>query len=72
MNSQYEQIDSAIPVTQFTTAAKQVTGAILQAVGSRFASSSSITMDCPQTLKMPLHFLFYDFVEYIFQPTKPA
>ena len=72
MNSQYEQIDSAIPVTQFTTAAKQVTGAILQAVECRFASSSSTTRDYPQTLEMPLHFLFYAFVEYTFQPTKPA
>lgn len=64
MNSQNEQIDSAFPVTQFTTAAKQVTGAILQAAECRLASSSSIARNCPQTLQMPLHFLFYAFVEY--------
>lgn len=61
MNSQYEQIDSAIPVTQFTTAAKQVTGAILQPVKCRFASSSSATKACPadfeNAIVLPFFFL---------------
>lgn len=72
MNSQYEQIDSAIPITQFTTVAKQVARAILQAVECKFASSFSATRDGLQILKMPLHFHCCVFLEYTFQQTKPT